>query len=161
MKIDPATWFNLAQTARELGLKPRTVAEWIKRGKLHPQKYRQPGRAGADSNLFDPREVAELRAALEAAKMKPAPATLPVVISNSRAVTVGPRVDKDDTSNTAFALMEAQYREALRHDKYLTLTEASRLTKLSQEEIRTRLKDVVRRGAGNSNVYPREAVEGL
>lgn len=76
MKPDgfPAAWITTAETARRLGLKPRSVIDAVTKGKLHPRKYLRPGVAGGAISLFDPAEVAAVMQARAIANTEVMPA---------------------------------------------------------------------------------------
>jgi hypothetical protein len=71
---DPATWLTTSDVSRQLGVKPRTVADLVWKERLHPVKYARPGMTGGAINLFDPAEVEALADERRAAKTEIVPA---------------------------------------------------------------------------------------
>jgi hypothetical protein len=91
LKMDLSTWLTTQEVATRLRVKPRTVADLVVRGLLHPQKYKRPGKAGAPISLFDPDEVnsldpqrpADRTKVLPAGSVAPAAPLLPLVPATS------------------------------------------------------------------------------
>ena len=148
-KPDPATWLTTSDVSRQLGVKPRTVADLVWKERLHPVKYVRPGMTGGAINLFDPAEVAALEDERRAAKTEVLPA-------DSLATAI---------SRTALALpriVETPFMQTLPIDRkrYLTIEEAVAYTGLGAWYIQS-LCQSWNIGPRRRAVYSREELDTL
>lgn len=146
-----ADWITRDQVAQRLGVMPRTVAEFIVKGKLKPKKYQRPGVGGGPVNLFDPAEVDALLQERANTKLEIMPAAMQPLRPTNALQAAQP---------TTAAHVVTLPMEPLPPKRYLMLDEAAQYTGLGKSYIAANAKGRPH-GPHGATVYSREELDKL
>lgn len=158
--MDLSAWLTSKEAASRLGVKYRTLLDFVQRGYLHPEKISRAGVAGGPVSMFDPAEVESLAARRTAAGTAIVPVSAPGPLAKN------PEPVNFMQSSVQDAPIQAQPDESKRYplpiDRklWLTMEEAVAYTGLGAFYIRAQAQGR-RIGPNTAIVYRREDLEEI